>query len=139
RSLPATYPRAVSARAGSSGMGASPRSATARKAWSSTSFAGGLGVEGRAGPSGRAATEHLLANGASLGRLGLEIGERRDVVVPLDQRGHGADAPQRAAVEVPHRIDDVIAVGVEDVATVVGVAGQVDLDHPVVGHAVDVE
>jgi hypothetical protein len=54
-----------------------------------------------------------------------EVG--RDLVVPLDERGDGSQPPHRLAVQIPHRRGDLAAVGVEQVAPLVGVAGEVDL------------
>jgi len=46
--------------------------------------------------------------------------------------------PNRAPVEVPHFFADVIGVGVEDVLSLVGVAGDVDLHDAIDRNRVDV-
>src|SRR5580698_6194798 len=101
-SLPATWTRAPATAAGSPAMGSVRRRAPERKPC-------------KAASSGGADTAHLVADRARLVGLGHEHGEGGDVVVPLDQRGDGAAAAERATVEIPHRIDHVVAVRVEDV------------------------
>ncbi len=79
--------------------------------------------------SARSATLRAWSSSAT------KLGKRRDAVVALD---HGRDRPQaldRAAVEVPDRIDHGCVMRVDDVVAAVAVAGQMDLLHPLGGHA----
>ena len=49
------------------------------------------------------------------------------MVVALDHGAHVAEAAYRGCVKIPHRIDDIGVVGVDDVRAAVAVSGQVDL------------
>ena len=62
-------------------------------------------------------------------RFGMNFVEAGNVVVPFQQRGRGAAALDGARVELPHRIDHRMVVGVENVLLVARVAGDVNLRH----------
>ncbi len=61
----------------------------------------------------------------------MNLGERRDVVIPLQQRGRGARAFDRTRVQFPNRVEHRMVVGVERVLLEPGVAGDVYLRHAV--------
>ena len=63
--------------------------------------------------------------------LGDQLGQRRDVVVALDHRRDRADMRQRVGVQRPDGVGHRLVVGIDDVVAVVGVAGQMDLLHPI--------
>ena len=65
-------------------------------------------------------------------RLGKQHGERRNVVVALDQRRQRAGPFQRVAVKIPDRLGDGRAVAVDEQRStggidIIGEAGQMDL------------
>src|SRR5262245_36291962 len=61
--------------------------------------------------------------------LGLaeHVRERRDVIVPLDQRGDRPEPAHGLPVEAPDTLGDGRIVGIEQVGTVIAVAGEMDL------------
>jgi len=85
----------------------------------------------------RARPERSLAFAPRPLRFGEQHLELRDVVVPLDQRGDRAGALDREAVEIPHGVDDVPVVRVDDVRAEIRVAGEVDLDDALGGNRFD--
>jgi len=62
----------------------------------------------------------------------------RDVVVPLHERRDRSASRDRATIELPDLVLDVIGVRVEDVPALVGVTGEVHLHDTLGGHRVDV-
>ena len=64
--------------------------------------------------------------------------ERRDAVVPLEQRRGVAHPFDGARVELPDRVNDGMIVGIEDVLAVFRMAGDVDLRDAFRRHAIDV-
>src|SRR5260370_38705582 len=62
-------------------------------------------------------------------RLVQQEPERGEVGVPLDQGGHGAEAPERRGVELPHGLRDPAVMVIDQNVYVLGgvMTGQVDL------------
>src|SRR5439155_16150719 len=79
--------------------------------------------------SGRPATgsEHVRLDRTGPRRLGDDLLERRDAVIPLDERRDGPEAPYRLAVERPHGRRHRVVVGVDEMRAGVAVTGEVDL------------
>ena len=73
-----------------------------------------------------------------LEHLGVDDRERRDLGVPFQQRRDAAGQLVGQPVQLPHRIDHVAVVRVDEVRAAVGVAGQVELHDALVRHGADV-
>src|SRR5260221_4269854 len=72
----------------------------------------------RAGGIGK----HLGLDGAGALGLGQKVVERRNVIVPLDERRDASEACDGAPIEVPHLVAHGMVVRVEQVRAVVGVS-----------------
>src|SRR5437870_1990600 len=57
--------------------------------------------------------EDLALDRRRLARLGQHLGERRDVIVPLDERRDATEALYRLAIERPHPLAHGVVVRVE--------------------------
>ena len=58
-----------------------------------------------------------------------QLAKLRNVVVAFDHGRYGAEVPDRRAIQVPHRFDDGMVVGVDEMTAEIAVAGQVKLPH----------
>ena len=56
--------------------------------------------------------ENRRGDALRLQRLRVHVGERRDVIVPLDQRRDAPEAAHGLRVEIPDRIGDRMVMGV---------------------------
>src|SRR5437762_11385328 len=89
--------------------------------WTSRNAGGGIG-------------KHLGFGGAGALGLGQEVVERRNVIVPLDERRDAPEACDGAPIEIPHLVAHGMVVRVEQVRAVVGVSSQVDLTDAAAGN-----
>src|SRR5260221_982181 len=79
-----------------------------------------------------------LEPGARAQRLGVQLLEAGDVLVPLQQRRATSRERQTVLEEAPDLVDHAPVVRIDDVRAVVGVPGQVVLDHALVRDRIDV-
>ena len=63
--------------------------------------------------------------------------ERRDTVVPFQQRRSWTNQLDRPRVQLPHRINHRMVVRIEDVFLELRVPGDVNLRHSLMGNAVE--
>src|SRR5262249_50161563 len=67
----------------------------------------------------------------SLQRFSMNYFETGNLLVPFQQRGNSTSALARAPIELPHGVDDVIAMRVQNVRAFVSVPCQVILNDPI--------
>ena len=97
------------------------------------------GGQGDGGDRDRLGWGHMLrGNAPGDGHFIQQLGQRRDVVVALDHRGHSAKTLAGLCVQVPHRLRHRVVVRVDDVVAVVAVPSQVNLLHPVRGQGMQI-
>src|SRR5689334_2741944 len=65
----------------------------------------------------RSFTMRLIETALRNRRFGLQRGERRNIGIPLDERGHGPKAPQGFAVKRPHFGRDAGSVRIDEALT----------------------
>src|SRR5687767_2183689 len=101
-------------------------------------FAGGSTAQATEGSRSAAANERcnsrsdampFLQDAPRAMALGHQFGERRNVVVPLDQRGLWAEARDRLAVQLPDFFADLRTMVVDQHAGLARMAGHMDLAH----------
>ena len=68
----------------------------------------------------------------------MDHGEGGNLRVPFQQRRRAAGQLVGQPVQLPHRVDHLAVVRVDEVRAAVGVAGQVELHHALVRHVADV-
>src|ERR1700733_1254989 len=68
--------------------------------------------------------------------LGVHFVEGWDVIVPLEQRGRGSAALDRACVKLPYGVDHGMIVSVENVFLVTRMARNVNLGDALRGHGI---
>ena len=66
----------------------------------------------------------------------MDFVEGGNAIVPFEQRGGVADAPDGVIVELPDGIDHRVIVSVQNIFAIFGMAGDVDLRDAISGDAV---
>src|SRR5262249_30298142 len=82
--------------------------------------------------------EHLGFERARTVGFGNELLERRNAIVPLDQRRSRTEPPYGLAIDVPHRGWHGVVVGVDQMRSRVRMPGEVDLADAIEGQAYEV-
>src|ERR1700685_2879779 len=100
---------------------------------SSCSQHGAASGRNRASPGQRGSPRLTRLPGR--GDQDLDLG---NIVIPFDERWDAAEAPHRMLVERPHLGANRMVVSVEQIAAVVAMAGEMELDHTPGGNRVDI-
>jgi hypothetical protein len=85
--------------------------------------------------AGSCLVRHPGSDAAGDVELGQQFGIERNVGVALDHGRHARKQPHRLGIEIPDVGHDRVIVGVDDMAALVEVAGEVELPHALARHA----
>src|SRR5690606_20131156 len=78
--------------------------------------------------------QHATGNTTSLLELGQQLRQWRNIVVAFDRCCGSTKQPQRFGVNIPHRRNDRMVMGIDEVVATIEVTGDVNLPHTLRRH-----